>query len=74
MVRPFAVATSSKANTVLLKPDPASESPAEFVKNGIPEFYSHFKSLIQSEEPQETLHEARTQLILMKIVQRELFK
>ena len=46
MIRPFAVGTSSKLSPGVLKPYSASESPAEFVENGILGPHSHFQILI----------------------------
>lgn len=77
MVRPCAMAASSKPSPVVLKPASASESPAEVVKDGIPGPHSHpFGIRIQCDwgQPQEVAYAAGTQLILMKTVQRELFE
>jgi len=73
IVRTSTVATSSKPRPVGLKPCSVSESPAEFVKNQIPGPLFHLELLIQYEwgEPQETAHGAGTQVVLMKMVQRE---
>ena len=46
MVRPFAVGTSSEPSPGVLKPYSASESPTEFVENGILGPTSHFQILI----------------------------
>lgn len=47
ILRPFAVATPWNLSPAVFKPYFVSESPAEFVKNKIPRFFSHLEILTQ---------------------------